>query len=154
LVQIIRVSMAINLLMLASELFTLFYAGGGHAAAAHYLFFGSHGASGLVPWMWASIALNATGTVLFFLPAALERGLVRPVACILCILGIWIEKGMGLIIPGFIPSTLHEIVEYAPSLIEWKVSTGIAAFGLLVLTILLKLIAAVFTAPVQPAARN
>jgi molybdopterin-containing oxidoreductase family membrane subunit len=89
--------------------------------------------------------LNIVGAVLFFLPAALERGIVRPIACVCCILGIWIEKGMGLIIPGFIPSTLHEIVEYTPSLIEWKVTIGIWAFGLIVLTILLKLIAAVFT---------
>ncbi len=28
--------------------------------------------------------------------------------------GVWIEKGMGLIIPGFVPSTLHEVVEYVP----------------------------------------
>jgi molybdopterin-containing oxidoreductase family membrane subunit len=145
LVQIIRVSMAVNLLMLGSELFTLFYTGGGHAQSARYLFFGSHGSTVLVPWIWTSIALNLMGTVLFFLPAALERGIVRPVACVLCIVGIWIEKGMGLIIPGFIPSTLHEIVEYTPSLIEWKVTVGIWAFGLLVLTVLLKVIAAVFT---------
>ena len=52
---------------------------------------------------------------------------------------------MGLIIPGFIPSTLHEIVEYTPSLVEWKVTAGIWAFGFLLLTVLLKLIATVFT---------
>jgi molybdopterin-containing oxidoreductase family membrane subunit len=45
---------------------------------------------------------------------------------------------MGLIVPGFIPSTLHELVEYTPSLIEWKVTAGIWAFGLLLLTIGLK----------------
>jgi molybdopterin-containing oxidoreductase family membrane subunit len=46
---------------------------------------------------------------------------------------------MGLIIPGFIPSTLHELVEYSPSLLEWKVTAGIWAFGLLVLVLALKL---------------
>ena len=51
---------------------------------------------------------------------------------------------MGLIIPGFIPSTLHEIVEYTPSLVEWKVTLGIWAIGFLLLTVLLKLIAKVF----------
>lgn len=143
LIQIIRVAMAINLLMLFSELFTLFYTGSGHAAAAKYLFFGSHGAHGLVPWIWTAIALNLFGTMLFFLPAALERGSIRIIACVACIVGIWIEKGMGLVIPGFIPSTLHEIVEYTPSLTEWKVTAGIWAFGMLVLTVLIKLIAAV-----------
>lgn len=145
LVQIIRVAASINLLMLASELFTLFYTGGGHAAAAQYLFFGAHGSYGLVPWIWSAIGLNLIGTALFFTPGALERGWVRPLACVLCIVGIWIEKGMGLIVPGFIPSTLHEIVEYSPSLLEWKITAGILAFGLLILTVLLKLIAAVFT---------
>lgn len=143
LIQIIRVAMSINLLMLASELFTLFYTGSGHAAAARYLFFGSHGANGLVAWIWTAIALNLIGTVLFFQPAALERSWLRIAACLCCIVGIWIEKGMGLVIPGFIPSTLHEVVEYAPSMTEWKITTGILAFGLLVLTLLVKIIAAV-----------
>jgi molybdopterin-containing oxidoreductase family membrane subunit len=145
LIQIIRVAMVVNLVMLVSEIFTLFYTGGGHATSAEYLFFGLHGRSGLVPWIWASIAMNLLGTVLFFLPAALEQGTVRILACLLCIVGIWIEKGMGLIIPGFIPSTLHEIVEYAPSLVEWKVTAGIWAFGLLVLTLALRTVVMVFT---------
>lgn len=145
LVQIIRVAASVNLLMLVSEIFTLFYTGGGHAAAVRYLFFGAHGHYGLVPWIWSAIVLNLVGTALFFTPGALERGWIRPLACVLCIVGIWIEKGMGLIVPGFIPSTLHEIVEYSPSLLEWKITAGIWAFGLLVLTVLLKLIAAVVT---------
>jgi molybdopterin-containing oxidoreductase family membrane subunit len=144
LVQIIRVAMAINLLMLASELFTLFYTDSTHAAAAKYLFFGAHGHYGLVPWIWTAIVMNLTGAVLFFLPAAMERSGARILACVLCIGGIWIEKGMGLIIPGFVPSTLHEVVEYAPSLIEWKVVVGIWALGLMILTLTLKLIAEVF----------
>lgn len=60
-------------------------------------------------------------------------------------IGIWIEKGMGLIIPGFIPSTLHEVVEYTPGLTEWKITAGIWAFGLLILTAMLKVAVAVFT---------
>ena len=159
LVQIIRVAAVVNLLMLFSELFTLFYTGGGHAAAAKYLFFGDHGKNGLVPWIWSAIALNLIGTGLFFTPAALERGWTRVAACGMVIVGIWIEKGMGLIVPGFIPSTLHEVVEYAPSLTEWKVTAGIWAFGLLLLTAMLKVSVAVFTnqmsappAPTPPAA--
>ena len=144
LIQIIRVAMSVNLLMLASELFTLFYTGGSHSTSATYLYLGLHGADGLVPWVWTSIACNILGAILFFTPAAMERGSLRIVACLLCIVGIWIEKGMGLIVPGFIPSTLHELVEYSPSLVEWKVTAGIWAVGLLLLTLLLKLIANVF----------
>ncbi len=145
LVQIIRVAAVVNLLMLFSELFTLFYAGGAHLASAQYLFFGLHGHYGLVPWIWAAVFMNLLGTILFFTPAALERSPTRIIACVLCVVGIWIEKGMGLIIPGFIPSTLHEIVEYTPSLTEWKVTAGIWAFGLLLLTAMLRVAVAVFT---------
>jgi molybdopterin-containing oxidoreductase family membrane subunit len=144
LIHIIRVAMVINLVMLASELFTVFYTGGSHAISARYLFLGLHGHGGLVPWIWTATILNLVGAVLFFMPTALERGPVRIIACLLCIIGIWIEKGMGLIIPGFIPSTLHEIVEYSPSIIEWKVTAGIWAFGMLLLTLMLKLIVTVF----------
>ena len=89
--------------------------------------------------------MNLVGTALFFTPAALERSHVRILACLLVIVGIWIEKGMGLIVPGFIPSTLHEIVEYSPSLLEWKVVAGIWGLGLIILTLSLKLIVNVFT---------
>lgn len=144
LIQIIRVAMVINLIMLASELFTMFYTGGAHGASAQYLLFGSHGHYGLVPWIWTAIGCNLLGTVLFFMPNALERSNLRIAACLFCIVGIWIEKGMGLIVPGFIPSTLHEIVEYSPSLVEWKVTAGIWAFGFLLLTVMLKLIVTVY----------
>jgi molybdopterin-containing oxidoreductase family membrane subunit len=145
LVQIIRVAAVINLLMLLSELFTLFYTGGEHLASARYLFFGSHGKHALVPWIWSAVLFNVVGAVLFLTPAALRRSTTRVVACILVIVGIWIEKGMGLIIPGFIPSTLHEVVEYSPSLTEWKITAGIWALGILLLTAMLKVAVAVFT---------
>jgi molybdopterin-containing oxidoreductase family membrane subunit len=64
---------------------------------------------------------------------------------------VWIEKGMGLIIPGFIPSTLHELVEYSPSLTEWKISTGIWAFGFLILFVGLKLAKPILSGEVSAA---
>ncbi len=149
LVQIIRVAAAANLLMLFSEIFTIFYTGSGHVAAAMYLFLGYEGHSGLVPWIWSALCLNGLGTVLFFTNAALERTSTRLIACICVIAGIWIEKGMGLIIPGFIPSTLHEVIEYTPSLTEWKVTAGIWAFGLMILTVTMKIAIAVFTNQMQ-----
>ncbi|MBT7640706.1 MAG: hypothetical protein HN598_09520 [Planctomycetes bacterium] len=52
--------------------------------------------------------------------------------CVLAFMGSWIEKGMGLIVPGFVPSPLHEYVEYLPSNLEWRLAAGVIAFGLLV----------------------
>ncbi len=138
LIAIVRVTVLINLLMLGSELFTAFYTGGSHAAAARYLFFGSHGAYGLVPWMWTSIIFNVIAALLFLKPNVDQQAGWLLSACTLAFIGIWIEKGMGLIVPGFVPSTLHEIVEYAPSLSEWKITAGVWAFGLLIFSAGLK----------------
>ena len=52
--------------------------------------------------------------------------------------GIWIEKGMGLIVPGFIPSPIGEVTEYHPTFVEVLMTLGIWAFGFFILTILLK----------------
>lgn len=49
------------------------------------------------------------------------------------------------IVPGFVPSTLHELVEYTPTVAEWKISAGIWALGALVLTAGLKAGLAVWT---------
>lgn len=145
LVNIMRITMLINLLMLASEIFTEFYTGGSHTSSAKYLYFGLHGHNALVPWIWTSIAFNVVAALFLLCPKITEHGTMLVIGCLLCFAGVWIEKGMGLIIPGFIPSSLHELVEYVPSLVEWKITAGIWAFGLMVYTLLLKIALPIFT---------
>ncbi len=135
LVSIIRVTSLVNLFMLAAELFSEFYAGGSHVASARYLFFGLHGHSELVPWIWTAVSLNVLAVVVFLTPVLSARRWLLNTALCMTFVGIWIEKGMGLIVPGFIPSTLHEIVPYTPSLAEWKVTAGVWAFGLMAFTV-------------------
>lgn len=135
LVSIIRITSLINLFMLAAELFAEFYAGGSHVASARYLFLGMHGHYELVPWIWTAVSFNVLAAVVFLTPALSERRWLLNTALVLTFIGVWIEKGMGLIVPGFIPSTLHEIVPYTPSLAEWKVTAGVWAFGLMTFTI-------------------
>jgi molybdopterin-containing oxidoreductase family membrane subunit len=60
-------------------------------------------------------------------------------ACILATVGIWIEKGPGLIIPGFLPTPLGEIVEYTPTGNETMVCVGIWATGILIFSWMLHL---------------
>jgi molybdopterin-containing oxidoreductase family membrane subunit len=149
---IIRVTVLVNLFMLLSEVFTAFYTGGHHAASSEYLFFGSHGKTALVPWTWSAIVLNVASVFLVFQrPDGPRARLWLNVGCVCAFCGVWIEKGMGLIVPGFIPSTLHELVEYAPSLTEWKITFGIWAFGLLVLIVGLKLARPVLAGEMTPA---
>lgn len=145
LTRIMRVTVAVNLFMLLSELFTGFYTGGSHAASLEYLFFGLHGHDALVPWTWTSLIFNVVSMVMLWMPSTRTHVPRLMTACALAFVGVWIEKGMGLIIPGFVPSTLHEVVEYTPSLTEWKVTAGIWAFGLMVFTIALKVAVPILT---------
>ena len=145
LLKILRVTVILNLFLVACEVFTQFYTGGAHLTSAKYLFFGLHGHSALVPWIWGAIAANITATVILLSADFKRHTAWIDVACVLAMAGIWTEKGLGLIVPGFVPSTLHEIVEYLPNQIEWKITLGIAALSLIVFTLGLKLAIAVFT---------
>jgi molybdopterin-containing oxidoreductase family membrane subunit len=136
--KILRVAVLVNLLMVGSEAFTAFYTGGAHAATASYLFFGLHGHDALVPWTWTAVAFGVGSAVALNLPAVAARPRLLDATCVVAFVGIWIEKGMGLIVPGFVPSTLHEVVEYAPTLVEWQVSVGVWAVGLMVFTVAVK----------------
>jgi Ni/Fe-hydrogenase subunit HybB-like protein len=136
--NIVQVAMTINVFLLVCEVFTEFYAGGLHIASSKYLYLGLNGHHALVPWIWTAIAFNLTAMVLLVLP--LSRSLKwLNLTCVLCFVGIWIEKGMGLVIPGFTPSPLGEIVEYTPSLNETLICFGIWAFGLLCYTVFLRM---------------
>jgi molybdopterin-containing oxidoreductase family membrane subunit len=136
--SIVQVSMIINVFLLINEVFKEFYSGNLHVASSRYLFLGLDGHHALVPWIWTAVAFNLISMFLLILP--LSRSLKwLDVACALCIVGIWIEKGMGLVIPGFIPTPLGALIEYTPSLNETLVCLGIWAFGLLCYTIFLRM---------------
>lgn len=134
---IVQVSMLVNVFLLFNELFKEFYTDTLHVSSSQYLYLGLHGNNALVPWIWTAIACNVVAIILLVLP--MSRGIRwLGVACTLAIVGIWIEKGMGLVVPGFIPSPLGEIVEYSPTLNETLISFGIWAFGLLLYTVMLR----------------
>ena len=131
--KIVTISMIISLFLLGCEVFTEFYSGTYHVASAEYLFFGLHGFNGLVPWIWTALAMNCVAMILLFTPLTRRIGWLN-LACGLLFVGIWIEKGMGLIVPGFVPTPLGDIVEYQPTLSETLVCMGIWAAGALIYT--------------------
>ncbi len=147
--QIVTVAALANLFLLGSEIFTEFYAASLHAASAHYLFFGLHGHSVLVPYIWSAIAAESIAVLIFIVPRLHSNPILLNVACCLTFVGVWVEKGMGLIIPGFVPSPLGEVVDYSPSFVEFAVSAGIWATGLLVYTLLVKIAAPVLLGKVR-----
>ena len=132
------VAAQVNLVMLGSELFYKFYSPTHHGINARYLFFGIGEHRALVPWIWTAIALNVVATVALMIHPVRRNARWLVTACAVLFVGVWVEKGLGLVVPGFIPSPLGEIVEYTPSLVELAVTAGIWALGLATLTILVR----------------
>lgn len=136
--KIVAVTMPINLFLLFCEIFKEFYTDSMDVASSKYLYFGLHGHAMLRPYIWTAITMNIIAMIIFITKPLRDKPRVFIFASVLAILGIWTEKGMGLIIPGFIPSPLGDIVEYTPSQTEIFVCAGIWATGILVYTFLAK----------------
>ena len=136
--RIIVVSAIINLIMLFSEIFKEFYLPTHHSLPAVFLYFGLDGHNSLVPWIWTAISINLLGTLTLAVNPGRNNPKVLFPACILLFFGIWIEKGIGLIVPGLVPSPLGEVVDYAPSWVEVSVTLGILALGVFVVTMLIR----------------
>ncbi|HET6514825.1 MAG TPA: NrfD/PsrC family molybdoenzyme membrane anchor subunit [Thermodesulfovibrionales bacterium] len=152
--ELIAYAMAINLFLLGAEVFKEFYSGSIHSYPIKYLYFGLHGKVRLVPWIWFASVLNITAFLLFLLPKTRENFTTLNMACIFVITGVYIEKGMGLVVPGFVPDTLGEIYEYSPTTPEILVAIGIWATGALIYTLLLKFAIPIYTGKLRFATRE
>jgi molybdopterin-containing oxidoreductase family membrane subunit len=63
---------------------------------------------------------------------------VLSAACVLAIGGVYVEKGMGLLLPGMTPDVLGEVYGYGPSATEIFVGVGVWSVGALIFTLLTK----------------
>jgi molybdopterin-containing oxidoreductase family membrane subunit len=88
--------------------------------------------------MWASFGCSVVAFVLFLIPRTRRHWITLNLGCLLIYSGVYLEKGMGLVIPGLTPDTLGEIYEYGPSRGEWQVAIGIFAIGFLLFTLMVK----------------
>ena len=136
--MVVTVAAQINLIMLFSEVFKEFYAPTHHSESAYYLFFGLQGKTALVPWIWTSISMNILATVILTFHKLRNNFKFLYFACFILFIAIWIEKGFGLIVPGFIPGPYGKIAEYLPTGIEIGVTLGIWAMGAIIFTMLAK----------------
>lgn len=141
LAKIITYGLIANLFFLACEVFVVFYSGlPEHIQHFRYLYFGLEGHSPLVPWMWGALLLMSVSCILLIVPSTRQNEKILPFTCVTLFIGTWIDKGIGLVTGGFVPTTLHKVQDYIPTLPELLISMGIFAIGLLILTILLKIV--------------
>jgi len=137
--EIMSYAMFVNLFLLAAEIFKEFYSATEHLVYTRYLFFGLQGRGPLVPYAWAAVICSFLAFLLFVIPRTRSNVYTLNLGCLLIFSGVYIEKGIGLVIPGMTPDTLGEIYEYTPTVNEWMVAAGVFGIGFLVYTLLVKI---------------
>ena len=136
--ELMAYAMFLNLFLHGAEAFKEYYSATEHLLYTRYWYSGLAGHHTLVPYAWSAVALNILAFALFIVPAARRHWVTLNLGCLATYAGCYIEKGMGLIIPGLTPDTLGEIYEYFPSTAELRVAAGVFALGFLVFTLMLK----------------
>ncbi len=138
--EIVAYAMAVNVFFVGLELFTALYSDiPDHVEHFTYLFVGLHGHSRLAPWMWASLVLAAVSLVLLLVPRLRRDETLLAVASVTVVGSLWIDKGLGMVVTGFVPSPLGHLTEYWPTGRETLIALGVYALGALVLTVLYKI---------------
>jgi molybdopterin-containing oxidoreductase family membrane subunit len=138
--NIVVYAMIISIFFVVLELFTAFYSQiPGHTHAFVYQFVGLHGHGSLVPWTWAFAVMAVVATLMLLCPPLRKNEKTLAISCLLVFFSLWIEKGVTLVITGFIPNPFDTITEYVPTLPELAITVGVWATGFLILTILYKI---------------
>jgi len=136
--QIVVWCLGIALFLTMSEIVTELYPSTEHSMGLKYLMFGHHGLNALVPFFWTAMALMIGSFIFLLIPSVRKNLAILPFICVAAFIGIWIEKGMGLMLPGVIPTPVGEFAEYTPTYIEFMIVGGIWAIGFFLLTFMLK----------------
>jgi len=144
LITIIIYAALLNMFFVGLEFFVGYYSNiPGHKHALEYLFFGlehhGHMYNNLVPFMWAFVVLAFGSIAALATPAAKKNDIVLFMACVGLFIAFWLDKGVGFVLAGFVPSPLHEITEYVPTVNELGITIGVWATGFMVVTLLYKI---------------
>jgi len=126
----------VNLLLFFAEVVTEFRSATAHTVHMQYYFQGIGEHVRLVRWSWTGAIFNTTAFFLLMIPRTRNNIVTMNIGCVLVFVGVFIEKGIGLVLPGFTPGTLGEVYEYVPSLPEINIGIGIVAVGVLMFTVL------------------
>jgi len=130
--------MGFNLFLLGAEVFKDYYSDTEHLVYMRYMFNGVDGHNAIVPYMWAAVACSAIAFTMFLSRRRRQNMIIMNIGCVLVFVGVYLEKSMGMVIPGMTPDPLGEIYEYVPAWHEVRVSLGILAFGALLYTWMVK----------------
>jgi molybdopterin-containing oxidoreductase family membrane subunit len=136
--EMMVVVLFVSLLLFMAEVVTEFRSATAHTVHMRYYFTGLEGHVSLARWAWSGASCNILAFLLLLIPKTRENPITMNLGCVLVFVGVFIEKGIGLVLPGLTPGTLGELYEYFPSRAEVMISIGIAGVGVLVFTLLSK----------------
>ena len=138
--SIVAYAMILNVFFFLLELFTAFYSQiPGHMHPIVYLFSGLEGHAKLVPFMWTAACFAVLALLLLIVPATRRNENTLILACLSVFISTWIDKGLGLVIGGFIPNPFERVFEYWPTFPEMMISVGVWGTGIFVITVLYKI---------------
>ena len=143
--ELMSYAMFVNLFLLGAEVFKEYYSATEHLLYTQYLWSGIGTHRTLVPFAWLALGCSVVAFLLFLVPRTRRNWVTLNLGCLLIWAGVYIEKGMGLVIPGMTPDTLGEIYEYRPTTTEWAIAAGVFGVGFLVFTILVKVAVPIMT---------
>jgi molybdopterin-containing oxidoreductase family membrane subunit len=143
-VTIILYAAIVNAFFVMLEFFVGYYSNiPGHMHTLQYLFFGlehdGHVYNNLVPFMWGFVVLCIAGITLLSIPYTRKNDLWLGIGAAAIFFGLWLDKGIGFVIGGFVPTPLDEIVEYSPTLNEMMITIAVWCTGFFILTVLYKI---------------
>ena len=141
--ELMAYAMFINLFFFGAEVFKEIYSNTEHLVHLKYLFIGVGENRDIVFYGWASLIISIIAFLLFLIPKTRKNVVTLNIGAILIWFGVYIEKGIALLIPGFTPDTLGQIYIYRPSLVEIKIAVGIFAIGFLIFTLMTKIAIAI-----------
>ncbi len=141
--ELMAYAMFLNLFFFFSEVFKEVYSDSEHIVHFKYLFQGIGENRDIVMYGWLSVIISIIAFLLFLIPATRKNIVTLNIGALLIYFGVYIEKGIALLIPGFTPDVLGQIYVYRPSMTEIRTSVAIFSIGFLIFTLLTKVAVAI-----------
>jgi Ni/Fe-hydrogenase subunit HybB-like protein len=136
--ELMAYAMFVNLFLLGAELYREFYSATEHLRFTAHVWTGLGEHRALVPFAWAGLACSVAAFLLLLVPATRRRLATLNAGCVLVWIGVYLEKGMLLVVGGMTPDTLGQVYGYTPGGTELAVAAGVFGIGFLLFTALVK----------------
>jgi len=140
LANIVTYALITSIFFVLVELWTVFYSQVPDDMEHYrFLFVGLEGYNTIAHGMTVAVISAVAALVLLINPRTRKKDSFLAVACVLVFLSLWIEKGLSLLVTGFVPSPLGHVTHYTPTGPEVAIAIGVWAMGFLIITVLYKI---------------